>query len=147
MSALRYAKNENRHFHTFVANRIAVIRDGSNPDQWYHVEGTINPGDHTSRGLSADALLNCERRLLGPEFLWNPEHHWIKELGASIAIQDEDQEVRPNPVVEFNKRLSAAAAVVVLQILSDYFQRFLLVLLEEVICLDLALLKQSPDGG
>ncbi|XP_022788132.1 uncharacterized protein LOC111328047 [Stylophora pistillata] len=94
------------------------------PDQWYHVEGTMNPGDHTSRGISADSLLNCEKWLLGPEFLWNPMHHWIKELGASIAIQDEDPEVKPNPVVEFNEKLSAAAAVVVLPILSDYFQRF-----------------------
>lgn len=39
MSVLRYVKNENRRFQTFDANRIAVIRDGSNPDQWYHAEG------------------------------------------------------------------------------------------------------------
>ena len=26
MSVLRYVKNENRHFHTFIANRIAIIR-------------------------------------------------------------------------------------------------------------------------
>ncbi|PFX26292.1 putative PPE family protein PPE24 [Stylophora pistillata] len=105
MSALRYVKNKNRRFHTVVANR-----DGSNPDHWYHLEGTINPGDHTSRGLSADALFNCEKGLLGPELLWNPEHHWIKELGATIAIQNRDPEVKPYPVVEFNENLSAAAA-------------------------------------
>ena len=58
MSVLRYVKNENRRFHTFVANRIAIIRDSSSPDQWYHVEGTLNPGDHTSKGLTAEALLN-----------------------------------------------------------------------------------------
>ena len=46
MSVLRYVKNENRRFHTFVANRIAIIRDSSSPDQLYHVEGTLNPGDH-----------------------------------------------------------------------------------------------------
>ena len=34
MSVLRYVKNENRRFHTFVANRIAIIRDSSSPDQW-----------------------------------------------------------------------------------------------------------------
>lgn len=33
MSVLCYVKNENRRFQTFVANRIAIIRDGSNPDQ------------------------------------------------------------------------------------------------------------------
>ena len=33
MSVLRYIKNENKRFHTFVAKRIATIRDGSSPDQ------------------------------------------------------------------------------------------------------------------
>ncbi|PFX14842.1 hypothetical protein AWC38_SpisGene20975 [Stylophora pistillata] len=65
MSVLRYVKNENRRFHTFVANRIAVIRVGSNPDQWYHVEGTMNPGDYTSRGLSADAFVELREVAIG----------------------------------------------------------------------------------
>ena len=59
MSVLRYVKNESKRFHTFVANRITTIRDGSTPDQWYQIEGAMNPGDHTSRGLSAEAFLNC----------------------------------------------------------------------------------------
>ena len=50
--------------HTFVANRIETILDGSTPDEWYHVEGAMNPGDHTSRGLAADAFLNCTEWLL-----------------------------------------------------------------------------------
>ena len=37
MTVLRYVKNENRRFHTFVANRIGMIRDGSTPDLWRHV--------------------------------------------------------------------------------------------------------------
>ena len=32
-----------------AANLITTIRDGSNPDQWYHVQGAKNPGDQTSR--------------------------------------------------------------------------------------------------
>ena len=70
MSVLRYVKNESKRFHTFVANRITTIRDGCTPDQWYHVEVAMNPGDHTSRGLSAEAFLYCTEWLLGPEFLW-----------------------------------------------------------------------------
>lgn len=34
MSVLRYVKNESTRFYTFVANRIAMIRDGSTPHQW-----------------------------------------------------------------------------------------------------------------
>ena len=51
--------------HTFVANCKTEIRDGSTPDQWYHVEGAMNPCDHTSRGLAADTFLNCIEWLLG----------------------------------------------------------------------------------
>ena len=60
-SVLRYVKNENKRFHTFVANRVVIIRDGSRPDQWRHVSGQQNPSDDLSRGLLAEALLNSER--------------------------------------------------------------------------------------
>ena len=33
-SVLRYIRNEDKRFHTFVANRISTIHDGSKPDQW-----------------------------------------------------------------------------------------------------------------
>ena len=33
MSVLRFRKNESKKFHSFVANRIANIWDGSHPDQ------------------------------------------------------------------------------------------------------------------
>ena len=91
-SVLRYIKNENKRFHTFVANRIAMVRDGSHPDQWRHVGGDLNPADDLSRGLSAEALLNSERWLKGPEFLWMPlefllplwsSHHQSGEVGLS----------------------------------------------------------------
>lgn len=42
---LRYIKIETNRYHTFVANRIAVIRDGSEPDQW---SGDMNPADDGS---------------------------------------------------------------------------------------------------
>ena len=32
MTVLRYIANETARFHTFVANRLVVIKDGSNPD-------------------------------------------------------------------------------------------------------------------
>ena len=95
MSVLRYVKNESKRFHTFVANRITTIRDGSTPDQWYHVEGAMNPGDHTSRGLnSADAFLNCTEWLLGPEFLWKCELKWPKLTDSSLTIPSSDPEVK-----------------------------------------------------
>ena len=72
---LRYFRNETKRFHTFVANRIAIIRDGSDPDQWRHVGGDLNPADDLSRGLSAEALLNLYVSPLN------------QHLGAGVRLQ------------------------------------------------------------
>ncbi|XP_074608718.1 uncharacterized protein LOC141863138 [Acropora palmata] len=94
--------------HTFVPNRITTVRDGSTPDQWYHVEGTMNPGDHTFRGVAADAFLNCTEWSLGPDFLWKCERKWPKLTDSSITIPSGDPEVKahatslatsPNPPI------------------------------------------------
>ncbi|KAK3886574.1 hypothetical protein Pcinc_009223 [Petrolisthes cinctipes] len=36
-AVLRYIRNTKSRFHTFVANRLAIIHDGSRQDQWRHV--------------------------------------------------------------------------------------------------------------
>ena len=73
MSVLCYVKNESTHFYTFVANLIAMVRDGSTPHQLRHVEGAAIPGDYASRGTTAKALMTCQSWLMGLEFLWKPE--------------------------------------------------------------------------
>ena len=68
---LSYIKNTEARYHTYVANRIDQIRDGSDPSQWFHVPTAINPADHASRGLSPKQLLSQSCRwFAGPEFLW-----------------------------------------------------------------------------
>ena len=57
MMVLRYISNETARFQTFVANRLAVIHDGSNLDQWHYVNTHLNPADACSRGLKAKELL------------------------------------------------------------------------------------------
>jgi len=44
--------SEHRRFHTFVANRVAEIRDATSADQWQYVPTKENPTDDASRGLS-----------------------------------------------------------------------------------------------
>ena len=46
---LRYILNKYRRFVLFVANCVAVIREGSNPSQWCHVRSEDNPTDYASR--------------------------------------------------------------------------------------------------
>ena len=51
MVALQYIKNKTTRFHTFVANRIAMIHENSDPVQWRFVDTKRNPADHISRGI------------------------------------------------------------------------------------------------
>ena len=44
-SVLKYIRNTETRFKTFVANRLAVIHDGSCPRQWKYVASRQNPAD------------------------------------------------------------------------------------------------------
>ncbi|XP_022800628.1 uncharacterized protein LOC111338407 [Stylophora pistillata] len=73
---LQYIRNESRRFHTFVANRVAMIHDESTPRQWRHVDTCGNPADIASRGAKGSELHKLERWLNGPKFLWKEEENW-----------------------------------------------------------------------
>ncbi|XP_077865904.1 uncharacterized protein LOC144353154 [Saccoglossus kowalevskii] len=49
-TVLRYIMNKATRFHTFVANRLAVIHGGSTEDRWRYVNTAENPADECSRG-------------------------------------------------------------------------------------------------
>ena len=85
---LRYVTNDDRRYKTFVANRVAAIREHSMPSQWKYVGTKANPADDASRGLTADAIVQCNRWTRGPEFLWLDEESWPK---TPIAVTEEIQ--------------------------------------------------------
>ena len=91
---LGYVTNEDKRFHTFVANRIAAIQEVSSPHQWRHVGTKENPADDASRGLSADALLNNKRWLKGPDFLWKSEEDWPNQQFKTSTVAENDPEVK-----------------------------------------------------
>ncbi|XP_043226266.1 uncharacterized protein LOC122383664 [Amphibalanus amphitrite] len=93
MVVLQYINNESRRFHTFIANRIAEIRQGSEPSRWRHVPGYLNPADDCSRGLPASQLTPDSRWIQGPAFLRQPPDQWPSEVRQK-AINDGDPEVR-----------------------------------------------------
>ena len=75
-TVLYYVRNETKWFHTFVTNCIAIIRDGSDLDQWTLVTGHPNSGDVLSRGLSAEALHSSDLWLNWLAFLWEQKERW-----------------------------------------------------------------------
>lgn len=93
-SVLCYIRNEDKRFHTFVANRISTIHDGSKPDQWRYVDTKLNPADDASRGLSVDSLLNNTRWIRGPQFLWQSESAWPEYHAVLGEVPQDDSEVK-----------------------------------------------------
>ncbi|MEL7341107.1 MAG: hypothetical protein AAGM67_11510, partial [Bacteroidota bacterium] len=93
-SVLRYINNKNKRFQTFVANRITVIHDGSDPDQWMYVPTKNNPADDASRGLSAEELLRNQRWIKGPEFLSKSKDTWPKWNVDLADIPEDDVEIK-----------------------------------------------------
>lgn len=89
---LHYIANEDKRFHTFVANRVATIREGSTPSQWRHVKSPINPADDITRGLTPEELSG--RWLDGPEFLHAPREQWPRSLELQGDKLDGDPEVK-----------------------------------------------------
>ncbi|XP_041453667.1 uncharacterized protein LOC121406862 [Lytechinus variegatus] len=89
---LHYISNEDKRFHTFVANRIAAIREGSNPKQWRHVSSDLNPADDITRGLTPRELNG--RWLTGPDFLYADEEEWPRCLELQGHKLNNDPEVK-----------------------------------------------------
>lgn len=75
-SVIKYLKNETTRCRTFVANRVAAIRDQSNISQWRYVNTSANPADCASRGPTVDAFLKAKTWITGPDFLTKPEAEW-----------------------------------------------------------------------
>ena len=79
MIFLRYIFNETRRFVTFVANRVAVIREGSKPSQWHNVRSEANPADLASTGIKASETEKLEVWKHGPDFLWTDSKEWPQQ--------------------------------------------------------------------
>ena len=89
---ISYIQNNDKRFHTFVANRIAIIHDATSPSQWRYVDSERNPADDASRGLTVDSLISKNRWINGPDFLWEPESKWPVQPVAQMP--DDDPEIK-----------------------------------------------------
>ena len=70
---LQYINKETHRFKTYFANRVAEIRDASQPCNWRHCPGSLNAADEMSGGIPSQRFLTSERRFKGPAFLMKPE--------------------------------------------------------------------------
>jgi len=87
MITLNYIRNETRRFQTYVANRITEIREHSEPRQWRHCPGKINPADDASRGMDISSFVQQKRWFNGPDFLLKTEEHWPETSFQEIPVE------------------------------------------------------------
>ena len=72
---------------------IPEIRDASQPCQWRHCPGSLNPADEAPRGIPAQRFLTSERRFKGPAFLMKLEEDWSC---FEILVLPEDDKLQKN---------------------------------------------------
>ena len=84
---LHMIRNMSARFETFVANRLAVIHELSEPDDWVYVDSKPNPTDLASRGMKPETSLN---RLWfeGPLFLKGDRSEWPPQPRSIPAINE-----------------------------------------------------------
>ena len=93
MISLCWIRSPSRNFKEYVGNRVGLIHDITNPQQWRHIAGTNNPADLATRGIPAKDLVDNELWLHGPSFLLQPENTWpTKEI---VSSKEADEEKRP----------------------------------------------------
>lgn len=118
MIVLKYIANETRRFTTFVANRVAAIRQESEPKQWRHVRSELNPADYASRGIKASETNKLDRWKRGPEFLWKSTDEWPPQPSDLIdSLDDSDEGVK-------REKVTVGAAIVRKDFWNALFQRY-----------------------
>jgi hypothetical protein len=89
---LQYINNEASRFKTFVANRVAIIHENSNPSQWRYVNSKANPADFASRGLRPNDEREIHLWINGPDFLHDDESNWPERPKGVNVLSDESLE-------------------------------------------------------
>ena len=59
----------------YIANRLTKFHKNSNPNNWRHIPGKMNPADHGTRGLNPSDIPKLW--LHPPDFLSTPQDSWI----------------------------------------------------------------------
>ena len=80
-------------YKAFVANRIGEIQELTEPHEWRHLPGKLNPADLATRSdfgePGSDRIPN--HWIQGPEFLYEEEEKWPKDLAFERILL----EIRP----------------------------------------------------
>jgi len=89
---LSYIRNTTQRFQVFVGNRVSLITGLTNPQQWLHIKGDLNPADLLTRGQQPKTM-DMEVWLRGPNFLQRYKPDWPSQ-DIDTEIKKDDPEVK-----------------------------------------------------
>ncbi|GFW87490.1 uncharacterized protein TNCV_1301351 [Trichonephila clavipes] len=90
VNALYWIKRK-ENWGTFVNNRVQEIRRLTNPEDWKHIPGILNPADLPSRGCGVVELI-ASLWWEGPSWLNKPREEWpLSEACPDRAIIDSER--------------------------------------------------------
>ena len=112
-TVLKYIKNDNMRYKTFVANRVTILRDGTEKCQWRYVSSKLNPAYDCSRARQSD------RWLASPEFLKQPPCNWPVDPDLNLDLAG-DSELKRETVLH-----SLVREVLPFRKLINYFSSWL----------------------
>ena len=69
-TVLEYIMNDSRKFKIFMAKEVEMIKEASDPSQWFYVNSKENPADYSSRGVEANDVNAVKKWFEGPSFSW-----------------------------------------------------------------------------
>ena len=70
-AVLGYIANESRKLKIFVANRVEMIKESSEPSQWFYTNFEANSAEYSSRGVEANNVNAVKTFFEGISFLWS----------------------------------------------------------------------------
>lgn len=97
-----YMANEHSRNKTFVANRVATIRDATELSQWNYIHSKSNPADDATRGQNANKWMDNKQWLNGPDILWKEkeqQQRCLVNFKETIPISQDDPEVNKTHTV------------------------------------------------
>ena len=86
---LGYIQNRTIRYRVFVANRVRVIVEYIEGENWKYVPTKDNPADYASRRICVTDATKVDRWLKGPEFLrGQDEGLWTQRTKGDVVEDD-----------------------------------------------------------
>ena len=99
---LGYIMNETRRYRIFVANRVRLIDEYTEKEQWNYIDTENNPADLASRGISPRETEKVNLWFEGPKFLKGREEVWKHSI-PEYEIEESDVELKVEMKVNASK--------------------------------------------